>query len=147
MERPKGVVILAILNLIGGILGIIFGLIFFLFGSLGTVGGFVSGQADFTGSSFFMVITSIIGLVNSILSLGISYGLLMMKNWAWTMAVAIQFIYALTYITSILNGKNLLGSLLSLVIASLILYYLYQPNVKQAFAISSVKAYPQENND
>jgi hypothetical protein len=136
MERPKGVMILAILNLLGGILGIIFGLIFFLFGSLGTVGGFVSGQANFTGASFFMVITSMIGLVNSFLSLGVSLGLLTMKSWAWTMAIAIQFIYALTYVTSILNGKNLLGSGLSLGIAGLILYYLYQPNVKQAFAIS-----------
>lgn len=137
MERPKGVIILAILNLLGGLLGIIFGLIFFFFGSLGTLGGFVSGQADFTGASFFMVVTSIIGLVNSILSLGVSYGLFMMKTWAWVMAIAIQFIYALTYLTSILNGKNLLGSGLSLVIAGLILYYLYQPNIKQAFAISS----------
>ena len=139
MERPKGVIILAILNLIGGLLGIFFGLIFFLFGSLGTLGGFVSGQADFTGASFFMVVTSMIGLVNSFLSLGVSYGLLMMKTWAWTMAIAIQLIYALTYITSILNGKNLLGSVFSLIIAGLILYYLYQPKVKQAFAIPSSK--------
>ena len=134
MERPKGVVILAILNLLGGILGILFGLFFFVFGSLGTLGGFVSGQADLAGASFFMVVTSLIGLVNSVLSLGVSYGLFMMKRWAWTMAIAIQFVYALTYVTSILNGKNLLGSLLSLVIAGVILYYLYQPNVKQAFA-------------
>lgn len=48
----------------------------------------------------------------------------------------IQFIYALTYITSILNGKNLLGSGISLVIVCLILYYLYQPKVKEAFGLS-----------
>ncbi|WP_107666575.1 hypothetical protein [Cyanothece sp. BG0011] len=136
MKRPKGVIILAILNLLGGILGIISSLLFLLFGSLGTVGGFLAGQADFTGTSFVMVITAIIGLVNSILSLGVSYGLFAMKNWAWAMAVVIQFIYALTYITSLLNGKNLIGSVISLGIAGLILYYLYQPNVKQAFRIS-----------
>ena len=136
MERPKGVIILSILNLLGGLLGILFGLLFFLFGSLGTLGGFVSGQADFTGASFFRVITSVVGLVNSLLSLGVSYGLFMMKPWAWAMAILIQFIYALTYLGSILNGKNLLGSAISLAIVALILYYLYQPNVKQAFAIS-----------
>ncbi|ACB53297.1 hypothetical protein cce_3949 [Crocosphaera subtropica ATCC 51142] len=136
MERPKGVIILAILNLLAGILGIISSLLFLLFGSIGTVGGFLAGQADFTGTSFVMVITAIIGLVNSILSLGVSYGLFAMKNWAWAMAVVIQFIYALTYVTSLLNGKNILGSLISLGIAGFILYYLYQPNVKQAFRIS-----------
>ncbi|EAZ94214.1 hypothetical protein [Crocosphaera chwakensis] len=136
MERPKGVIILAILSLLGGILGIISSLLFFVFGSLGTVGGFLAGQADFTGSSFVMVITAIIGLVNSVFSLGVSYGLFAMKNWAWAMAVVIQFIYALTYITSLLNGKNIIGSLISLGIAGFILYYLYQPNVKEAFQIS-----------
>ncbi|MEA5534521.1 hypothetical protein [Crocosphaera sp. XPORK-15E] len=136
MERPKGVIILAILNLLGGILGIVFGFIFFLLGSVGTLGGFVSGQADFAGTSFFMVITAIIGVINSFLSLGVSYGLFMMKTWAWAMAIIIQFVYILTYITSILNGRNILGSILSLAIAGFILYYLYQPKVKQAFAIS-----------
>ena len=136
MERPKGVIILAILSLLGGLLGIISSLLFLIFGSLGTVGGFLAGQANFTGSSFVMVITATIGLVNSVISLGVSYGLFSLKSWAWTTAIAIQFIYALIYITSLLNGKNIIGSLISLGIAGLILYYLYQPNVKQAFRIS-----------
>lgn len=136
MERPKGVIVLAILSLLGGILGIISSLLFLVFGSIGTVGGFLAGQADFTGNSFVMVLTAIIGLVNSVLSLGVSYGLFALKKRAWAMAVVIQFIYALTYITSLLNGKNIIGSLISLGIAGFILYYLYQPNVKEVFHLS-----------
>jgi hypothetical protein len=134
-KRPAGVTVIAILIIIGGIL--------LLLAGIGTVA---------VGSLF---ISEIIGLVFVIigailLAVGIgyvvvSYGLLKGKRWAWTITMVLLFIGIAIDVASIIFGSFVInmdisafltsnsGSIVSIIISIIILYYLYRPHIKSYF--------------
>jgi hypothetical protein len=125
MQRPTGITILAVLAAIGGVLAILGGL------ALLTVGAVVSASYALGGA---VAIIGLIVLVIGVLDLVVAYGFWGLKPWAWGLGVGLQVAgIILNIVEYINNSANLSGTIISIIIAAAILYYLYQPSVKAAF--------------
>lgn len=136
MNRPVGVIILAVLNLIGGFWGIIFNLIVFFFGGLLLTGGVVSGNAQATGGGAVLLVTTGVSWFISVLAIAVSYGLFTLKEWAWSITYIIEIVNIITNVVRFFQSGSLfemVGALINIAIAVFILYYLNKPNVKNAF--------------
>src|SRR5436309_5717530 len=145
-HRPTGVTIIAILTIINGILLLLSGI------TLVALGALLSGNSTSTSSQaavaqFFGTISAAVGGV--LLAIGIGYivmfyGLLKGKGWAWTITIiliiigiAIQIVstsVGSVFTSSLQNTNNVIsgivGSIISIAINIVILYYLYRPHVK-----------------
>jgi len=124
MQRPTGVTIIAILSAIGGVLGLLASLVLLGLGAAGAA-------ASLGGLAF---IAGIIVLAYSILSLVLAYGFWTLKPWAWPLGVGVQAVGILQAILQFANDSSQIVSLvISIAIAGVILWYLFQPHVKAAF--------------
>ncbi|MEI6840681.1 MAG: hypothetical protein WCK53_05420 [Methanomicrobiales archaeon] len=120
-ERPLGVTILGILWIIGGLFAIIGGII----------GGAILSVAGFGDlGAAIGIIVFIIGIIDLLLGIGC------FKAWPWVWIVGVIFsaISILTGIGSLFTAGA--GALLGIIIAAIILYYLFQPQVKAYFGKS-----------
>lgn len=70
-------------------------------------------------------------LALGIASLIIAYGLFKGRSWAWTSAEVLSIIGIVMSVVSIVTGN--FGSIVSLIINGVIIYYLYRPHVKAYF--------------
>ena len=140
-KRPTGVTIIAVLVIIGGIILLLAGIGAVAVGSL-----FLS---QITGLGF--IIIGVIILVVGIGYLVVSYGLLKGKRWAWTITVVLLFIGIAIDVASIIifgyftfdtDTSSFLtsnsGSIASIIISVIILYYLYRPHIKSYFGKMSI---------
>ncbi|MFL6341997.1 MAG: hypothetical protein ACJ71K_12900 [Nitrososphaeraceae archaeon] len=153
-HRPIGVTIIAILTIISGILLLLSGV------ALLALGAFISvNPVDTTtntpsssnvGAQFFGIISAAVGGVLLVIGIGylvMFYGLLKGKGWAWTITIiliiigiAIQIVstsVGSVFTSSLQNTNNVIsgivGSIISIAINIVILYYLYRPHVKAYF--------------
>ena len=126
MQRPTGITVMAVLSAIGGVFGLLASLVLLgLGGAVATAGGLGGGMVFVAG---------IIVLVYSILSLILAYGFWTLKPWAWPLGVGVQALGILQAVLQFLNdGTQFFSLLVSLAIAGVILWYLFQPHVKAAF--------------
>jgi hypothetical protein len=121
-ERPLGVTILAILAAIGGVLGLLGSLAF-----LGILG---------SGGALFMV-AGLALLVISVLYLAFAYGAWTLQPWGWALGVGLAVASIVLTLLQLTQNMTTIGSaLISIVISGVILYYLFQPDVKAAFGRS-----------
>jgi uncharacterized membrane protein (DUF2068 family) len=124
MQRPTGVTIIAVLAAIGGIFGLLASLVLLGLGAAGTASG-LGGLAFVAG---------IIVLAYAVLSLVLAYGFWTLKSWAWPLGVGVQVLGIVQAVLQFMNDSSQVVSLvISLAIAAVILWYLYQPHVKAAF--------------
>jgi uncharacterized membrane protein (DUF2068 family) len=124
MQRPTGVTIIAVLSAIGGVLGLLASLVLLGFGAAGAAGG-LGGLAFVAG---------LIVLAYSVLSLVLAYGFWFLKSWAWPLGVGVQAVGILQAVLQFMNNTSQVVSLVvSIAIAGVILWYLFQPHVKAAF--------------
>ena len=64
----------------------------------------------------------------------LAYGFWFLKPWAWPLGVGVQAVGILQAVLQFMNNTTQIVSLvISLAIAGLILWYLFQPHVKAAF--------------
>jgi hypothetical protein len=116
-ERPLGVTILGILWIIVGLLALLSGL------GIAVVGTLVAGIIGL----FLGFILIIIGLVDLALGIGC------FKAWPWVWTIGVIF----SILSIVMGLVNLLTSgasaLISIIISVVILYYLFQPQVKAYF--------------
>ncbi len=123
-SRPTGVTILAVLAAIGGVLG--------LLGSLGLIlGGGAVAAASGTDATV-LLITGVLSLVLAILSLAFAYGAWTLQGWAWMLGIVAEAISILFGLYYIVTGQIVSG-VINILIGAIIIYYLFRPNVKQAF--------------
>ncbi len=123
--RPTGVTIIAVLAAIGGVFGIFGGLL--LIG----VGGF-AGVA--TGSGAFGGLVALFGavaLISGILSLVFAWGAWGLQPWAWTLGVVLQAVSIVLALYNLVRGDT--SAIISLAIAGVITYYLFQPGIRKLF--------------
>jgi len=123
--RPSGITILAVLAAIGGVLGLLAGLAL-----VGISGVAAAGNGPLAG---FITVMGAIAILQSILLLAFAYGAWMLKPWAWTLGVVAEVIGLVLSVLFIINGDPITSQIVSIVIAGLVLYYLFTPAVKQAF--------------
>ena len=108
-NRPLGVTIIAILAILGGI------------------GSLVGGIA-------LVAIIPILGAVLIIIGLayfGVAYGLWKGLKWAWIITLIVTVIAFISGLGSIIVGN--VGAIIPVIINGIIIYYLFQPNVKAYF--------------
>jgi uncharacterized membrane protein (DUF2068 family) len=134
-QRPAGVTILAVLQLLAGILNLLFGIASLFFG-----GAIVfSKAAEQTGAAIdmgpIMVTIGALTIAIGVFSLILSYGLFNLKPWAWNLAIILAIINFVTHFASIFQGGNVPGAIIVMVISGLILYYLFHANVQRAFGM------------
>lgn len=138
MQRPTGVTILAVLAFCGAGLLVIFALISLLGGAV------VSTLASSRMGSIAGMGVAVLGiflLFFAVVDLVIGVGLLKLKNWARIVTVIICVLALLSTVLSILNPFHvhvfffffLIRRLVFAAIYAWILWYLFQPHVKQAF--------------
>ena len=118
-ERPLGVTIIAILAGLGGVLGLLAALT--LLSVIGLVGGL---------GTFFFVLAMVVAIV----SLVFAYGAWTLQPWAWTLGIVLQALAVVNALYAIADGDT--SGIVSLLIAGVILWYLFQPDVKAAFGRS-----------
>jgi hypothetical protein len=148
-SRPTGVIVIAVLNIIGGIIMLIIGpsLAF-----AGTILPFLlqsipeqqqqrmtSGGVDLSQVSPSIVGAGILALGWILMGIGIfsfivAYGLLKGKSSAWKLTVIVSILSIAVNAVSISIGSTI--GIANIVINGIILYCLYRPNVRAYFVKS-----------
>jgi uncharacterized membrane protein len=125
MQRPTGITVMAVLAAIGGVFGLLASL------ALLGVGAAVSATSGLGGLA---ALAGIIVLAYSVLSLVLAYGFWTLKPWAWPLGIGVQVLGIIQAVLQFMNNStNVVSLVISLSIAGVILWYLYQPHVKAAF--------------
>jgi hypothetical protein len=126
MQRPTGVTIIAVLSAIGGVFGLLASLALLGFG------GAIAGATGLSGG--MLLVAGLIVLAYSILSLVLAYGFWTLQSWAWPLGVGVEVLGIVQAVLQFMNDTRQIVSLvISLAIAGVILWYLFQPHVKAAF--------------
>lgn len=141
MNRPIGVTIVAVLELVRSLMGLLIALGMFFFKDAFINAFFQNSefqqstqqlppgalQAGINIAGAFTLIGVLIGLL-------LAYGLFNLKRWAWIVTLIFAILGILSDVISLVQGQAMPGlSVLQLVISAVIVYYLLQPQVKRAF--------------
>ena len=125
MQRPTGVTIIAVLSAIAGVFGLLAGI------ALLTAGSVIGAAAGLGG---FVVVGALIVIAYSILSLVLAYGFWTLQPWAWPLGIGVEVLGIVQAVLQFMNDtRQLVSLIISLAIAGVVLWYLFQPHVKAAF--------------
>ena len=126
--RPAGVVIVAVVFVLG--VGLNLAAADDLLGFAGSASGAVRGD--------LAVPIGTLLLIAAVLSLPTAYGVFAMTSWGWTLGVAMSAMAFVQNLLMYLNDNSLLvGMVVSAIVPALILWYLFRPHVRAAFAGAS----------
>jgi len=117
-DRPIGVTILGVLWILGGLLMMVSG---FVGGTLLSIEG-LGGLGAAMG-----VIFLVIGIIDLLLGVGC----FLAWSWVWIVGIIFSVIGILIGLVSLVTSG--LGALVGIIIAAIILWYLFQPQVKAYF--------------
>jgi len=140
MNRPVGVIIIAVLQIISSIFGIFLGTLILIFGD--RVIRWIAQNPEFQDAfqdiptsvlSTIAVVIGILSIVLGLLGILIAWGLLMLKLWAWVLTIVFQCLGAASNLVAVLTGQLSLGIIIQLAISALIIYYLLRSDVRRAF--------------
>jgi hypothetical protein len=128
-QRPTGITVLALLQFIGGALSILLGIAFIAIGPYMSelemgLPPLISLLVGFLGIG--LLLAGLIGLV-------VGWGLWTGKGWAWWLTVILEALGLLSGLAGIAMGDP--SSLIGLLIAALILWYMFKPHVKDFFGV------------
>jgi uncharacterized membrane protein (DUF2068 family) len=121
-QRPSGVVVVAMLEIIAGIFSISVSLLL----ETGKATGLVNPKLIADVGAFGAII-AILGVFAFVMS----YGIWMRKRWAWTYSVMVAALSILTNITAFFFGSTI--SVLDAGMQALVIYYLSRSSVKAFF--------------
>jgi hypothetical protein len=133
MQRPTGITILAILAIIAGIFGLLAGLADFGLGSLRVLGGSATLRPGVAGIGLVTIVGAFFVLIGAVLSLAFGIGALNLSGWAWTLGVVGEILHLVGYALRLVRGVTPIASLIGIMFAAGILFYLYQQHVRAAF--------------
>jgi hypothetical protein len=130
--RPTGATVISVIEGIIGVLALLAGLLFMV--GMSVVGGIAGSQTDTQGLGgvfagigiVFGVIIILIGL----LYLAIAYGVWKGRGWSWMLGMVVSII-AIVFAVLGLTGGISVGSIISLALPIVVVYYLWQPDVKR----------------
>lgn len=133
MRRPVGVTVLAVLAIIFGVLNMVAALAALFAPTLVPVnppGGVVVGS---------LVVLAVFALVLGIFMVATGIGALLLKPWAWT---GLLIVTILIFLDGLVNlfALQLVTGILNVIVAALIAYLLFTPEVQQAFSRHSMAA-------
>jgi hypothetical protein len=123
LQRPKGVTVLSLLALIGGILYFTAGFVLMFGGSLGTAAGVASG---WTIMAFGAVMFSL-GLVSFVLG----FGFWTMRRWAAPAAMAVYGAGTVMNVLSVVFANaSPISIILPVAVAAAVIWYVNQPDTR-----------------
>ena len=129
-HRPDGIIIIAILMVIGGIILLFTGITPLFLGPLISI----ETSSDYAISELGMLITTgglvLVGL--GIASFIVSWGLLKGKKWARTITLIISIIAIIFAIISLVSSEDLIH-IIEIIVYGIIIYYMFTKNVKLFF--------------
>lgn len=137
--RPMGVTVMAVVAALAGIMDILAGL-----GDIGIGGGFLTKIGYGTTLDGIMMIVGVVLVAVGVLGLVSGFGLWRERDWAWLVArlwASLCVIVGLVSAGLSLFGNTLTSEIIATIGAALVpavagavvLWYLYQPQVKAAF--------------
>jgi hypothetical protein len=131
MKRPVGVTILAVIAIIYGI----FILLVALLGLLGL--GLAASGLNVKYSTGQLVYATITDVIFGVLYLAFGVGAFSLKGWAWTTGVVALVLEVVKDTVGIFiqgfSASKLVVSVITIVIALLLLWYLFRPHMRAAF--------------
>lgn len=130
VDRPTGVVLLALLYGIGAVASVLFAGAFLV----GAIGGAAFGVPLFAGIA---IMGALVFLAVAVATAAIAMGLWKRKRAAWHAAVALAAGYVAWSVLGLFVG-NVIDGVVGLAIAGLVLWYLFQPTVQAWFGIGGV---------
>ncbi len=140
MERPIGVTILAVLEFISAGLVLLLGLLLTVgLSALGAMGRGGEGGSILGVLAALGAAAGVFVMILAIIPLAIGIGLWKLKNWARIVVIVFAGLGALGNIVRVIWGLSsgdmvsTVGGIIGLGIQGLILWYMFQPHVKQAF--------------
>ena len=125
-HRLTGITIISVLMIIGGLILLFTGITPLFIGPL------ISTDSNYQTSGFFITIGGLTLVVLGIASLIVSWGLLKGKRWARTITLIISFISIIIAIISLVSSRDLIH-IISVIIYSIIIYYMFTNKVKLFF--------------
>jgi len=131
MQRPTGVVIIAVLYWIGAFFLMIFGFVLAVGGTIFTA--VLSGMGHLIGGLGLVGGMFLVGLGLAVAFVG--YGLFSLKEWARVVAIALAAIGIVFTVMSFISplGIGIFGRVVRLAINGVIVWYLSQPQVRMCF--------------
>lgn len=132
-QRPTSVTILAVLALIGGVFALLAACALIAGGAFVGAAGAASGVAGAGLAGGGAVILGILFLLVGAGELGFGIGAWTRQPWAWTAGVASQAGVIVINLLQIVFGGFGIGSIISILIAAAIIYYLFTPEIKTYF--------------
>ena len=143
MDRPIGVTILAILEFIGAGFLILVGLLLLVgMSMLGAMGRGGEGASMMGILGALGAAAGVVVIILALIPLAIGIGLWKLRNWARILVIIFAGLGALGNTVRVIWGLgsgdmlNTVGGIIGLGIQALILWYMFQPHVKQAFGVS-----------
>ncbi len=141
MNRPVGVTIIAVLQLLQSLLGLLVGLGILLFKDA-FVKAFIqnsqiqqsSQQVPPEALQLGLNIGGGVAILGALIGLLLAYGLFALKGWAWIITLIFSILGILGNLMTAINGQGNRGiAVVQLVINAVIIYYLLRSEVKRAF--------------
>ncbi len=134
-ERPTGVTVLGILNIIGGALSLLSGIAFVLMGPMfqSIIMSSSAGMRGMHGYNIFPLFAylGVAYIIAGVISILIGYGLLKGMKWSWWIEIIFSALGLVGFISMLVLG--IIPAIIPLAINGLIIYYLLQPHVKYYF--------------
>lgn len=132
-ERPLGVTILAVLDILGGIIALLLGLVYMsLSATLAQTGAVIAGGSGlFALFGAFIIALGLIFLILGILAVAVGWGFWKGSGWAWLFSLVLYVIGVILGVISLAVGD--VASIVIIIIGALLVYYMFRPNVKAWF--------------
>jgi hypothetical protein len=133
--RPLGVTILAVMFAVGGVLGTLTA-VAFIIGALNFAD--FAGVMGYSGTAISSTMAGLGIAVYGALVLAFAYGAWTLKPWAWLLGLVVFAVGAITDVLSgVLGVMQPANVIINVLIAALLVYYWFRPNVRAAFRGSS----------
>jgi hypothetical protein len=134
MKRPVGVTILAVIAIIYGIFSLLLALLGLL-GSALVASGVAASAIPYNAGT--LAYATISDAVLGLLFLAFGSGAFRLKGWAWTTGVVALVLYGVYQIAGVViqgfSASKIVVAVITIVIALLLLWYLFRPSVRAAF--------------
>jgi hypothetical protein len=121
-ERSRGVTLLSLLAVVQGIVGFVGGIALMMGGTLAAYLGVSSGASTLAIGALLFAL--------SLVAFGVGGGLWLKKTWAWAAALVLFVVAAVVNVLTFFVGVNALFAILPAVVDGVIVWYLFQPQVR-----------------
>jgi hypothetical protein len=132
--RPLGVTILAVISAVGGVLGVVAS-VALLTGVLNFSD--IAAWSGYSGSAISSTAGGLLTAAYTVLVLIFAYGAWTLKPWGWLLGLVIFGIGGLSdLLAGVVGVMAIPNVVIDVVIAALVIYYWFRPNVRAAFGRS-----------